>query len=206
MLILIEMFHEYENRELSIEGIVSQFISIGERISKLPSKERQFYRKAVSETYRVLDNALGLPIEKLSQMQSIQDNTAFVNELRLLDSFTKWRDKEREVKLCEPLQEVTGEIDAMATKIKDKFAIRDKDALRNLIEQLRQERNGVAYLIRSSMEDLSRLAYEIDNSSEYYQQLREASRNKRKALDDIRQELRDSEMRFQDALSTSGKK
>jgi gas vesicle protein len=191
---------------LSIEGKISAFITIGERISRLPTNERQYYRKAVSETYRVLDNAIGLPIEKLYQILPIQDETTFVNELRLLDSFTQWRDKEREVKLCEPLQEVAGELDATVTKFKDKFAIRDRNELRNLIEQLRQERSGVAYLIRGSMESLSSMASDVDNSSEYYQKLREALRNKIKALDDLRQELHESEMRFKDALSTSSKK
>jgi hypothetical protein len=191
---------------LSIEGKISAFITIGERISRLPTNERQYYRKAVSETYRVLDNAIGLPIEKLYQILPIQDETTFVNELRLLDSFTQWRDKEREVKLCEPLQEVAGELDATVTKFKDKFAIRDRNELRNLIEQLRQERNGVAHLIRGSMESLSSMASDVDNSFEYYQKLREALRNKIKALDDLRQELHESEMRFKDALSTSSKK
>ena len=191
---------------MSIEGKISAFITIGERISRLPTNERQYYRKAVSETYRVLDNAIGLPIEKLYQILPIQDETTFVNELRLLDSFTQWRDKEREVKLCEPLQEVAGELDATVTKFKDKFAIHDRNELRNLIEQLRQERSGVAYLIRGSMESLSSMASDVDNSSEYYQKLREALRNKIKALDDLRQELHESEMRFKDALSTSSKK
>jgi hypothetical protein len=83
----------------------------GEGASQLPANERQYYRKAVSETYHVLDNAIGLPYEKLSQILVIKDKTTFVNELRLLDSFVKWRDKEREVKLCEPLQTAAGEID-----------------------------------------------------------------------------------------------
>ena len=191
---------------MSIEGKISAFITIGERISRLPTNERQYYRKAVSETYRVLDNAIGLPIEKLYQILPIQDETTFVNELRLLDSFTQWRDKEREVKLCEPLQEVAGELDATVTKFKDKFAIRDRNELRNLIEQLRQERSGTAYLIRGSMESLSSMASDVDNSSEYYQRLREALRDKIKALDDLRQELHESEMRFKDALSTRSKK
>ena len=51
-----------------------------------------------------------------------------------------------------------------------------------------------------------KLAYKVDNSSENYQKLREALRNKIKALDDVRQELHDSEIRFKDALSASGKK
>jgi hypothetical protein len=191
---------------LNIEGTVSTFINIGERIARLPTNERQYYRKAVSETYRVLDNAIGLPIEKLTSMLVIQDNTTFVNELQLLDSFTKWRDKEREVKLCEPLQEVAGEIEATATKFKDKFSIRDRDELRNLIEQLRQDRNGVAYQIRSSMESLSNMAYDIDNSSADYQKAKEALRNKIKTLDIVRQELHESELRFSDALSTTAPK
>ena len=198
--------HDCEAKDLSIEGIISEFISIGERVSKLPANERQHYRKAVSETYHVLDKAIGLPIEKLTQILPIHDDTKFVNELRSLDSFYEWRDKEREVKLCEPLQEVVGELDAATVKIKDKFAIRDRDELRNLIEQLRQERDGVAYLIRSSMESLSSMAYDEDNSSEYYQKLRAGLRSKIKALDNMRQELHESEIRFQDALRATSKK
>jgi cysteinyl-tRNA synthetase len=191
---------------LNIEGIVKEFIGLGERISQLPTNERQYYRRAVSETYRVLDNAVGLPIEKLTQIERIQDDITFVNEVRNLYSFTEWRNKEREVKLCEPLQEVAGELDAMVTKFKDKFAIRDRNELRNLIEQLRTERVGVAMLIRSSMESLSSTADEVDNSFEHYQKLRGDLKHKLKALDKIRQELTDSEIKFQDALSASSKK
>ena len=49
--------HDCEAKDLSSEGIISEFISIGERVSKLPANERQHYRKAVSETYHVLDKA-----------------------------------------------------------------------------------------------------------------------------------------------------
>ena len=41
----------------SIEDTVSKFIGIGERLIQLPANERQYYREAVSQTYRVLDNA-----------------------------------------------------------------------------------------------------------------------------------------------------
>jgi hypothetical protein len=82
----------------------------------------------------VLDSAVGLPIEKLTQIKPIRDDTTFVNEVSNLDSATEWRNKEREVKLCEALQEVLGELDAMVTKYKDKFAICDRNELRNLIE------------------------------------------------------------------------
>jgi hypothetical protein len=47
------------------------------------------------------------------------------------------------------------------------------------------------------------MADEADNSSEGYQNARDALRNKIKALDDIRQELHESELRFVDALSTT---
>jgi hypothetical protein len=151
----------------------------------------------------VHDNAIGLPLEKLTQMLVIQDKTTFVNELCLLDSYTKRRDKEREVKLCEPLQTAAGEMDATATKFKDKFSIRDRDELRNLIDRLREDRGGVAYLIRSSTESLSYMADDANNSSEGYQKSIEALRNKIKTLDNVRQELHESELRFGDALSTT---
>lgn len=182
-------------------------MGIGERLIRLPANERQYYRKAVSETYRVLDNAIGLSIDKLNSIRVINDKTTFVNELRLLGSFNKWRDKERdkerEVKLCKPLQTAAGEIDATATRFKDMISIRDRDELRRLIEQLRRDRTGIAMLIRTSMTTLSNMADDADNSPEGYQHAKETLVNKIRSLDEVRLELHESEKRFVDALSYS---
>ena len=72
-----------------------------------------------------------------------------------------------------------------------------------LIFGLRTQRVGIATLIRSSMMTLTDMADYADNSSEGYQKARDALRNKIKTLDDVRQELHKSELRFIDALTVS---
>ena len=83
------------------------------------------------------------------------------------------------------------------------ISIRDRDELRRLIEQLRQDRNGIAYLIRSSMTTLSDIADDADKSPEGYQLAKETLVNKSSSLDEIRLELHESEKTFVDALSTT---
>jgi hypothetical protein len=85
----------------TISNTAKNFIDIGERLVKLPTNERQYYRTVLSETYRLLDNALLIPINRLSKILATSDKTVFVNELRLLEDMQEWRKIERDVNLCD---------------------------------------------------------------------------------------------------------
>jgi hypothetical protein len=182
-----------------VSGTAKNFIDIGERLVNLPAKERQYYRAVLTETYRLLDTAILIPITRLDKMLTIplSSKSKFIGELRSLDSVKDWRKIEREVNLCEPLYAAGQEMDGATRQLKGRLAIRNRQQLRNLINQLLDGERGFSYLISNSLKNLASMA---DNSKTSYAEKRKAVR------DDIRHELMAHELKNRTILNPKASK
>jgi hypothetical protein len=121
---------------------INTLIEIGERVIKLPSNERQYYRNVVRETFDVLNSALVLVINRLGSLLVIpfEDDQQF-NELRNLDNFQEWIQIERSVGLCEVLRAAGIPANSGIQDLKNVF-----DELTNSLKSLMSTRSAMTAL------------------------------------------------------------
>ena len=166
-------------------------------IKDLQVRKRQHYRKVIDETYRLLDSAILLVLNRLSNLLLIEKQEDFIRELRGLDNFTEWTNIERQVRLCNNLHTTGREMEDLYNKLIDRISLRNPGEFQNLTWALLYEGEaGLANFISKSLKNLSEMADTAAQSSDDYEKVRKAVRKTRNALRKERLNLISSEIKF----------
>lgn len=165
-------------------------------LKNLPKKERQHYRDVLSETYTLLDSAVGLILCRLGDLLQIEDRKDFLKELRSLNNFNEWENIERNVRLCSNLRATGREMQGLADKLLLHISLRNSIAFDRLMYQILESEGRLADFIGSSLSHLADMADMASKSSKGYAKAMKAVRETRDALSKERKSLISSEIEF----------
>lgn len=127
----------------------------------IPKKERDKYRQAMKETYRLIDTHLNMVILRLGDIQLFDDDRTFMQEVTKLDNYAEWRNAEREFRLCENLRATYSEAERLRGKLVGSRSVQDWDAL---LEQMRDVFSGeheAADYISTQFKELADAAWTV---------------------------------------------
>lgn len=166
-------------------------------LTSIPKKERQRYKDAVKDSYTLMNSAVNLVFLRLGDVLLLEKKQEFLKEVRRLDNAQEWLQLERDVRLCNKLREVHGEIDSFVlNRMIVRLGSRDWDNVRRLVDQLLEREGTLADYISASLRKLASQASAASTSSEEYAKLRRNLTQTRRALEKDRQRLITSELEF----------
>lgn len=193
---------------MGIFDVVKALGDITNKIIQMPQQQRKEYRKALSETCILLQQAIGIPRNKLytilrsnNKLQEPDRPEDLRRELQDLQYFD-WAAAERLIYLCEPLRDVADEMGSRKNQIKGKIAVPELDELANLIQGLLGGgEQSVGNEIKQILNDLSELGHNSDLSiPANFEKARKAVGDKIVDLDETRRELNATEFQIRQAI------
>lgn len=166
-------------------------------LKNIPKQERQRYKEAVKDSYTLMNSAVNLVFLRLGDILLLDTKGEFLKEVRRLDNTQEWLQLERDVRLCNKLREVHGEIDNFVlTRMLVRLGSRDWDNVRQLVDELLEREGTLADYISASLKKLAGQASAASRSSREYASLRRIVTRTRGVLEKERQRLIASELEF----------
>jgi hypothetical protein len=171
-------------------------------LKDMPKKQRTAYRDAVRDTYKLLDSALNLVSNRLSDLVQIAktDQNKFIAELKALDNEQEWKRISRDVRLCETLRIAHREMDGLTLKVMAFVSGRDWENTRKLVDQVLEREGTLANFISNSLKSLAKQAETASQSSDGFDHALKAVSKTNNKLDKERLRLIKSEIEFLDSL------
>src|SRR4030095_123363 len=184
---------------LDFDGLLKFLAEIGPKVAKLPASERQLYRDKIDETFRLLDQAISVVMNRLGTLLSISEDqkAKFIEGLRQLNNVNEWVEMERDIMLCKPIREALREGEAFLGNAKAQLFFKDPDNVINQLSALTSGRMGLAFYISDSLRGLAQMANTADLD---FKKVQEAVSKKYDELRKKRQELVHSESKLYDTI------
>jgi len=173
---------------------VEQLAKGVQALKDLPKKDRDRYREVIAETYSLLDSALTMVINRLGDVMHVDDDQAFVHEVRALDNVADWTQLERDVRLCSNLRATGREMQTLWQRLKGRITLKNQEAFDRLVFRCLEQGEGeLASFINDSLERLAAAGAaskptETGKLRTEVRKIREKARKERRAL--IESELR----------------
>jgi len=160
--------------------------------ARLPKKRRDELLDVMSKTYEVLDRVLLMVIGRIGRVIDRAERGArdeFASELSNLGWYEEWLDSSREMSLSSGLRRMHAEMRRAPTRLFTRKAVKDWDALQEMMERTMDDEGGLAEQIALMLTGLSRSAERARTSDEDFHDAwaqltaaREALQNERKRL------------------------
>ena len=166
-------------------------------LQSIPKQERQRYKAAVKDSYALMNSAVNLVFLRLGDILLLDKKGEFLKEVRRLDNAQEWLQLERDVRLCNKLRDVHGEIDNFVlSRMIIRLGSRDWDKVRQLVDELLEREGTLADYLSASLRKLARQASVATRSSQEYANLRRSVTQTRRVVERERQRLIASELEF----------
>lgn len=172
--------------------IFSDMVNAVKEIAKLasiPEEEREYYREAVGDAYKLLYSAASLVQNRLGRLLQIDDQDVFIRELRGLDNLDEWIDIERDVRMCDKLRAVGYEMQNLRRMLRGRIAVRNWADFNRLVAMVLEREGTLAEFIKDSLSHLARMSDDAARSSTCYERAREAVRETRDAVNKERENI-----------------
>jgi len=191
-----------------ISTIVEVLRDIGaelKKLSDLPEKERESYKKALKDTYSMLDAVLLMIIRRLGNILFLLDDPNdsnaenrqknFIAEVLKLGDYNEWRAAERNFRMCNGLVEMRVQVmNRMNSKFWKVIHFRNNwEKLVNHINSMLYNEDAVAQYLRNEFENLSDQAR---GNSPDITAIQSKVKELKKSLDEIRDQLIKNEIEF----------
>lgn len=133
-------------------------------VASLPVEEREKYRTTLDETYRLMDTALNMIVNRLDTISQAPDGD-ILGLVAHLDQFAEWESMEREFRLCRSLRTVVAEADSLNSQVSGEVFLGDWDAVRMHMHQVLAAEGDLAGVICQYFQDLSNIAKALLNTA-----------------------------------------
>lgn len=132
-------------------------------LKDIPGKERDKYRALLHDTFTLLDSAILLVINKLSDLLILADTDRdrFLLGLKSLDNIPEWEKLARDVRLCHPLRAASSELDRIIWNFQDQLILKDHAAVSHLISDVLDREGQLAWFISESLKTVASRAAEL---------------------------------------------
>lgn len=163
-------------------------------IANMPKAERDAIRRALDETFRLIDTTLNMVIIRLGDVLLESADEAFLREVARLDNYNEWMQAEREFRLCQSLRVARREMETVAGQLAGLMSTNDWTALLQQMQNILATENDVALFIGQQFHQHANDARTSGQNSTHTQDLRGALTAFRQALVGERQALIQSEV------------
>lgn len=179
-------------------GLFSDLISMLEQIAKdvaglakIPMKERKEVLELLDQTYSLLDQANLLVMIRLNDvlLEGRTDQEKLGNELRRLANDKEWLKIERDVRLCSSLSQASIEWKRWSKRLPQEIALSDRGGFRFLVDDILEGERALADFIGKTLETLSGMADEAEESVDKQAEALDAVRAMRDVLRGERRRL-----------------
>lgn len=168
----------------------------------IPGEEREKYRRALDETFTLLDSGILLVYSRLGDIliAARQDNSDggrnhLVKQLAALGNVEAWETLNRDVRLCRNLRETSREMEGLFRRLRGKLSVQDQAGLELLIRALLEGEGRLADWIGLKLQSLSALTDKAksnpDQVIKVLENTREALRTERMKLIRLQTEMYD---------------
>ena len=141
-------------------------------LGALPKQERDKYRQAMKDTYRLIDTSLNMVILRLGDILLLDNDRAFMQEVATLDNYEGWRNAEREFRLCENLRATHSEMGTLRSELLGPLSVQDWDALLEQMQAVFSAEYELAFYISSQFRELAEAAWTVRPPQTVKQQVR----------------------------------
>ena len=131
----------------------------------VPKETREKYRNVLGNTYKLIDETLGMVITHLGGILETCDQKEFIKKVKGLVYVPFWLAREQELDLCSELHEVHSEMGSFVEKTIDKLSIKDLEKLNQFIKEIFAREGELAKYISDEFSALSKLANDLENDS-----------------------------------------
>jgi hypothetical protein len=116
-------------------------------LTNLPYNEREAYRIALKDTFRLIDTTLNMVILRLGRARDLDDDS-FRQETAQLDNQEGWMAAEREFRLCASVRIALRESETLGRRLVGPLVVKEWDGLlRNMKDILSSEERIAAYIV-----------------------------------------------------------
>lgn len=131
----------------------------------VPKKTRDQYRTVLGNTYKLIDETLGMVITHLGGILETYDKKELIRKVKELDLQLFWQNREQELELCSELRETHSEMEGALKKITDILSVKDLEKLNQLIQVIFTKESELAGYISEELSSLSKLAKDLESDS-----------------------------------------
>lgn len=137
---------------------LERLISGVKKIADLPRDVRRNFRDTMAETYRLLDTSLNMVIIRLGDLQKMEHEQEFLNEVIELGNYSEWLKVERDFRLCASLRAMLRECQTLKEKFVGSKCVQDWDAALSIMESILMNEGELALFIRDHFSKLVEVA------------------------------------------------
>jgi hypothetical protein len=160
-------------------------------LKDLPARERERYRSLLHDTFTLLDSAILLVLNKITDVELLAERNRadFAHGLRSLDHQPEWERMARDVRLCHPLRAASAELNGVVQSLTGRLTLKDPAAVRELIDEVLDREYQLASFISRALTDLAKAGADLEEREADLERAKELLGKFKTALRDEREAL-----------------